>query len=130
MRAASSSRFHRVVVLLFIVGSSSPASAQKVGAIDYGRREAMIPMRDGVKLFTIVIGPEHASTPVPFLLLRTPYNATGYVGRPFPTEYVRDLAQDGYIFVFQDIRGLHKSEGTFVMNRPWQNGKGVDEATD
>jgi len=123
-------RLRMASVLAVLATSSAMVSAQKVGRFEYGRREQMIPMRDGVKLFTIFIGPERPSSPIPFLLLRTPYDATDYVGRPFPTDYVRNLAEDGYIFVFQDIRGLHKSEGTFVMNRPWQSGKGVDETTD
>ena len=106
------------------------ASAQTVGSFDYVRREAMIPMRDGTKLFTIIMAPKNTTAALPFLYLRTPYDATAYVGNPFPETYVADMARDGYIFVFQDIRGLFKSEGQFVMNRPWTQGKGIDETTD
>ncbi|MEO8450118.1 MAG: CocE/NonD family hydrolase [Gemmatimonadota bacterium] len=120
----------RLAPCLLFAAVVSPVQGQTVGSFDYGRREEMIPMRDGVKLFTIIIAPKTSSAPLPFLFLRTPYSATADVGEPFPTEYVRDMAQDGYIFVFQDIRGLYKSEGQFVMNRPWQHGKGVDETTD
>ena len=55
--------------------------------------------------------------------------ADNYAG-DFPIPYLQDLAADGYVFVFQDIRGLYHSEGTFVMNRPWQQGTGIDETTD
>jgi putative CocE/NonD family hydrolase len=107
-----------------------PLAAQTVGAFDYVRRDQMIPMRDGTRLYTIIMAPRSSPGPLPFLLLRTPYSADRYVGNPFPTQYLRDLAADGYIFVFQDIRGLYRSEGSFVMNRPWQAGKGIDETTD
>ncbi len=107
-----------------------PASAQQVGGFDYARRADEIPMRDGVKLHTVIFAPKSAPVPLPLILLRTPYGADAYPGRPFPTDYLRELAQDGYVFVFQDIRGLNKSEGEFVMNRPWTNGKGLDETTD
>ncbi len=73
--------------------------------------------------------PRSSEQPLPFLLLRTPYNAVDY-SSSFPDDYLKQLAVDGYIFVFQDIRGLHQSEGDFVMNRPWQGGKGIDESSD
>ena len=77
----------------------------------------MIPMRDGVKLHTIILKPADITTPLPFLIQRTPYGVDGtnrmsfFGGRP-------ELARDGYIYVAQDIRGRFKSEGTFVMSRP------------
>ena len=120
-------------LLVAVVATGSlPASAtaQVVGPFDYGRREEMIPMRDGTQLFTIILAPKTSPAPLPFLLLRTPYSASVYVGNPFPGDFFQELAQDGYIFVFQDIRGLYKSQGEFVMNRPWQGGRGIDESTD
>jgi predicted acyl esterase len=106
-------------------GFRTPAPLeQQVGAFDYARRDEMIPMRDGTKLFTIIMAPKAAPTPLPFMLLRTPYDASADVGNPFPTDYVKALAEDGYIFVFQDVRGLHRSEGQFVMNRPSTGGTG------
>jgi uncharacterized protein len=104
-------------------------SAQQVGSSSYARHDEEIAMRDGVRLHTVVIAPAAVSTPLPILLLRTPYGADAY-STPFPSDYLRELAQDGYIFVFQDIRGLNRSQGEFVMNRPWTNGKGLDETTD
>jgi uncharacterized protein len=99
---------------------------------DYVRTEVMIPMRDGIKLHTIILKPSDISTPLPFLIQRTPYGVdetnrmTFFGGRP-------ELARDGYIYVAQDIRGRFKSEGVFVMSRPEENHqdpKAVDESTD
>ncbi len=123
-------RLIRAAGVALLAATSTPLAAQTVGAFDYVRRDQMIPMRDGTRLYTIIMAPRSSPTPLPFLLLRTPYNAAHYVGDPFPIQYLRDLAADGYIFVFQDIRGLYRSEGAFVMNRPWQAGKGIDETTD
>ncbi len=102
----------------------------------YNKSEYMVPMRDGVKLYTIVYAPKDTSQAQPFMLVRTPYGIP-----PYPlTEYKRVLGpspefdRDGYIFVYQDARGKFRSEGTFqVMNpyRPVKNGpKDVDESTD
>ena len=109
---------------------------------DYVRREVMIPMRDGVKLHTVILVPKGAKG-APILLTRTPYNATeltthinsSHLG---PSLYGYDNATDvivegGYIRVVQDIRGKYGSEGEYVMNRPLhgpQNPTLVDHATD
>lgn len=109
---------------------------------DYVRREVMIPMRDGVKLHTVILVPKGAKD-APVLLTRTPYNATeltthtesSHLG---PSLYGYDNATDvivegGYIRVVQDIRGKYGSEGDYVMNRPLhgpQNPTPVDHATD
>jgi putative CocE/NonD family hydrolase len=105
-------------------------------APDLGERftktESMIAMRDGKKLNTIVLAPKKQTEPLPFLLLRTPYGAEDYSNRAFQF-YLRDLEEEGYIFVFQDIRGRYKSEGTFVMSRaPREPGepKAIDESSD
>ena len=109
---------------------------------DYTRREVMIPMRDGVKLHTVILVPKGANR-APILLTRTPYNATeltthsqsSHLG---PSLEGYDNATDvivegGYIRVVQDIRGKYGSEGEYVMNRPLhgpQNPTNVDHATD
>jgi putative CocE/NonD family hydrolase len=109
---------------------------------DYARREVMIPMRDGVKLHTVILVPKGAKA-APILLTRTPYNATeltthtnsSHLG---PSLYGYDNATDviiegGYIRVVQDIRGKYGSEGDYVMNRPLHgplNPTPVDHATD
>ena len=109
---------------------------------DYTRREVMIPMRDGVKLHTVILVPKNAKS-APILLTRTPYNATeltthsnsSHLG---PSLEGYDNATDvivegGYIRVVQDIRGKYGSEGEYVMNRPLRgplNPTNVDHATD
>jgi putative CocE/NonD family hydrolase len=109
---------------------------------DHVRREAMIPMRDGVKLHTVILVPKGAKK-APILLTRTPYDAnaltthipSAHLG---PNLYGYDNATDvivegGYIRVVQDIRGKYGSEGDYVMNRPLhgsQNPTPVDESTD
>ncbi|MGZ5480333.1 MAG: CocE/NonD family hydrolase, partial [Candidatus Aminicenantales bacterium] len=104
-----------VAALAAVVGVAS--SQQPAAAPDFTITEAMIPMRDGVKLHTVIFTPKAASTPQPFLFLRTPYQAPETT-RPLAAESYRELIAEGYIFVFQDIRGRFKSEGTFVMQRP------------
>jgi putative CocE/NonD family hydrolase len=99
---------------------------------DFSVARAMIPMRDGVKLFTIVFTPKNASSPLPFLLMRTPYGAPDSP-RPLLSEPYQELVEEGYIFVFQDIRGRYRSEGRFVMQRPPRERSdpaAIDESTD
>ena len=106
---------------------------------DYVKRVAMIPMRDGTKLYTVIVMKKGA-TNAPILLSRTPYDAKGTMNRVasqhgvdiMPIMY-REFFNDNYIIVQQDIRGLHNSEGQFVMNRPIVgplNKTGIDESTD
>ena len=115
------------LVIAFICCIAATSSAQT--KITYTRHEAMIPMRDGIKLYTVYYTPD-ISEPVPILIQRTPY---GSEDMPSPDQitYVKDMAAEGYIFVTQDIRGRYKSEGGFVMNRPILDKPGaVDESTD
>jgi hypothetical protein len=123
--------------------SETPATlTPAAGSFDYVRREAMIPMRDGVKLYTIILAPKGAKR-APILLTRTPYSAKDLTSHAAsshlgPILYGYDNATDvivegGYIRVVQDIRGKYGSEGDYVMNRPVhgvQNPTSVDEATD
>src|SRR3954452_19934028 len=106
---------------------------------DYVKRVAMIPMRDGTKLYTVLVMKKGA-TNAPILLSRTPYDAKATMNRVasqhgvdvLPIMY-REFFNDNYIIVQQDIRGLHNSEGEFVMNRPIVgplNNSGIDESTD
>jgi putative CocE/NonD family hydrolase len=103
----------------------------------FDKIEAMIPVRDGVKLHTEIYVPKNATTPLPILFERTPYgisspnSAGGYssmLGR------YNEMISEGYIFVFQDIRGRYGSQGKFVMlhpvHDPATDPKGIDEATD
>ena len=79
-------------------------------------RDEMIPMRDGARLHTRIFAPKDQREPLPFLMNRTPYGIGGIEGR-FDAAY-KALADEGYVFVFQDIRGKFGSEGTFIMQRP------------
>ncbi len=108
-------------------------------ANDYVKREVMIPMRDGVKLHTVIVLPKGAQH-APMLLTRTPYDASGRASR-LASPHMRDLlpqgdevfVDGGYIRVFQDIRGKYGSQGDYVMTRPLRgslNGSKVDHATD
>ena len=99
---------------------------------DYQRTEVMIPMRDGVKLHTVILKPADITTPLPFLMQRTPYGVDGTSRAAFFAQRPQ-LARDGYIYVAQDIRGRFKSEGEFVMSRPMadhSDPKAIDESTD
>src|SRR5262249_3002202 len=112
--------------------------APKTG-YDYEKRDVMIPMRDGVKLFTVIVVPKGAHN-APMILTRTPYNAAGRAARFHSFSMLATLPQgdevfvaDGYIRVFQDIRGKNGSEGDFVMTRPLRgplNLSSTDESTD
>ena len=99
---------------------------------DYQRTEVMIPMRDGVKLHAVILKPADITTPLPFLLTRTPYGVDGTTRESFVAQRP-ELARDGYIYVAEDIRGRFKSEGKFVMMRPLadhRDPRAVDESTD
>jgi putative CocE/NonD family hydrolase len=109
-----------------IASAQTPASAPQ-----FQRSEMMIPMRDGVRLHTLVFTPAGGNDSVPILLTRTPYGIKESEQRL--TGAYAELARDGYIFAFQDIRGRYGSEGNFLMNRPLHDpgdSAGVDEATD
>ncbi len=110
----------------FLTGFAQPA------ADTYNRQEIMITMRDGIKLNTVIFIPKDQTGALPFLLTRTPYGVSDQVS-PEKSLYIKDMAADGYIFVFQDIRGRYKSEGKFEMQRFSRNKKdprAIDESTD
>ena len=123
--------------------SETPAKFEPVTtSFDYTRREVMIPMRDGVKLRTIILLPKGAAG-APILLTRTPYNAEELTGHahsshlgPILKGYdnaLEVILEGGYIRVVQDVRGKYKSEGDYVMNRPLAgplNPTPVDHSTD
>jgi uncharacterized protein len=106
---------------------------------DFIRRAQMIPMRDGVELYTVIVMKKGVRD-APILLSRTPYDAahsTHRVGSQSIIDILEvmdaEFVQDGYIRVYQDIRGMHGSQGEFVMNRPLAgplNKTGIDESTD
>jgi len=112
---------------------------QTLPSADFVRRDAMVPMRDGTKLYTVVVMKKGTSNG-PILLSRTPYDAHHSTHRVLSQRIVdilevmdAEFAEDGYIRVYQDLRGLHRSEGTYVLNRPLAgplNDTGIDESTD
>ena len=123
--------FFSLFVLVFYVNE---VISQTGDITSYKVTTAMIPMRDGVKLFTTIVAPIGAKEPVPILIQRTPYGATlpdNY--NPVDIPYISGMAREGYIFIKQDIRGKYKSEGTMQIHQPLihETEKGaIDESTD
>ena len=123
--------------------SEMPAQFKPVtDSFDHERRVVMIPMRDGVKLHTVILVPRGAKG-APILLTRTPYDADNLTSHAQSSHLGPNLqgydnatdviVEGGYIRVIQDVRGKHGSEGDYVMNRPLrgpQNPTAVDHATD
>ena len=151
-----------IIAVLLALSLSSGASSQTPGSgqkqtlpsetpsrfeptddgFDYVKRDVMIPMRDGVRLHTVILVPKGARG-APILLTRTPYDATALTKHaesshlgPILSGYDNAtdvIVEGGYIRVVQDVRGKHGSEGDYVMNRPLrgpQNPTEVDHATD
>jgi putative CocE/NonD family hydrolase len=145
---------HPLVLPLLVAALHSAAQAQTaamapdipsatfeatVPGADYVKQVAMIPMRDGVKLYTVIVIPNNAHN-APMMLTRTPYNAARRARRsdsPHMASMLGDgddaFVAHGYIRVFQDVRGKYGSEGDYVMTRPLRgplNHTAVDHATD
>jgi uncharacterized protein len=146
-----------VLFLTLYIASAAPATAQATqtlpsetpatftpatASFDYIKRDVMIPMRDGIRLHTVIVIPKGAKN-APMLLTRTPYNASGMLNHeasshlgPILEGYdnATDVIVDGgYIRVIQDVRGKYGSEGDYVMTRPLQgplNPTQVDHSTD
>ena len=136
--------------LALILSAAPMAQAQQGGDIpkaftpptenrDYIKREVMIPMRDGKKLYTVIVIPKNAAD-APIVLTRTPYNAAARANRMDSPKMLSTLplademfVEHGYIRVYQDIRGKYKSEGDYVVTRPVigpLNPTKVDHVTD
>jgi putative CocE/NonD family hydrolase len=154
MMAARATSFLLLVGALVLAGPSAaqtPATLPSetpdtlrpaTSGFDYVRREAMIPMRDGVSLHTVILVPRGARG-APILLTRTPYSAdeltthaqSSHLG-PILNGYdnaTEVIVQGGYIRAVQDVRGKYGSEGDYVMNRPLhgpENPTAVDHSTD
>jgi hypothetical protein len=155
MKSISSTILCLIIVMIVTIAPSSAQTLpsetpQQLKPTNYGfeyeRREVMIPMRDGVKLHTVIIVPKsviEAKKHAPILLTRTPYNANDLTGHaasshlgPILNGYdnaLEVIVEGGYIRVVQDVRGKYGSEGDYVMNRPLRgplNPTKVDHATD
>jgi len=113
----------KIYLALLISSFFNDLHAQSDTITFYSKKTYMVPMRDGVNLFTVVLAPVQPIGSYPFLVQRTPYGAD----LPIPEDSsvsinrmgtLRPMAKEGYIFVFQDMRGKFKSEGVFEMTRP------------
>ena len=122
---------------LVAAGLATALAAQSVVGAGFERRDVMVPMRDGVRLYTEIYTPRErtAGEPLPIVFLRSPYGVSA--GPDRPTRYLqttfRELAKHGYVFVVQDARGRHGSEGSFVWNRPLRDRNdpdAIDASTD
>ncbi len=143
-------RLFRTNAVLLALLSAIAAQAQPGGDIpktftipqtsyDYVKREVMIPMRDGVRLHTVIVVPKSAKD-APMVLTRTPYNASRRASRSESPHMLAALplsdevfVKGGYIRVYQDVRGKYGSEGEYVMTKPVRgplNQTGTDHATD
>jgi putative CocE/NonD family hydrolase len=122
--------------------TSTPAFQPSTDSFDYVKRDVMIPMRDGVKLHTVIVVPK-GSKNAPILFTRTPYNATTQLSHAASTHLgpilngydnaTEVIVEGGYIRVVQDVRGKYGSEGEYLMTRPLHgplNPTPVDHATD
>ncbi|MBI3683116.1 MAG: CocE/NonD family hydrolase [Acidobacteria bacterium] len=121
---------------LAIVFSFTAAAQKELIKANYTKYEHRIPMRDGKRLFTAVYIPKDQSRKYPILMSRTPYSVGPYGTDNYPDSFRKSekFLKEGFIFVFQDVRGRYMSEGEFVNVRPYlENKKGppdVDEASD
>jgi putative CocE/NonD family hydrolase len=128
----------KILTIAFIFSFLQLSLSAQHDSIFYKKASVTIPMRDGIKLYTVILTPINASTDAPILMQRTPYGAN----RSLPDDSVftisnnfpyANMARDGYIFVFQDVRGKFNSEGTMQIHQPLihatQKDK-VDESTD
>ncbi len=119
-----------VIVLALLLGVSAEAQQPTVAPI-FKFEEVMIPVRDGVHLQTVILTPTSASGLLPILLRRTPYGVPDKAPPEMPPN-MKELAQDGYIFVIQNLRGRFKSEGVFKLSSQvdLQDPKATNETTD
>lgn len=119
-----------VSALLLLSGqSTTPSPASEPSAFKF--QEVMIPMRDGVRLQTVILTPVDQRSPLPILLQRTPYGVPNKAPAPMPPA-MKELAHDGYIFVMQNLRGRFKSEGKFLLSSyvDLADPKATNETTD
>jgi putative CocE/NonD family hydrolase len=124
-----------VSILLAFIPSAAGAQTEAEIKAGYTKIEQMIPMRDGIKLFTSIYIPKDTSQKYPFMFDRTPYSVAPYGADKYRTSLGPDdlFLKEGYIFVYQDVRGRWMSEGDFEDVRPYiphKTGTQIDETTD
>ncbi|MSU64721.1 MAG: CocE/NonD family hydrolase [Opitutus sp.] len=122
---------------LLLGGNVAPGATAAYRTQDhYARQDVMIPMRDGIKLYTQIYAPKDAAEKYPLLLFRTPYAVGDYAAGEFKAVIgpTNDFAQEGYIVAYQDVRGKFQSEGEFIHHPTYLANKTrpdqVDESTD
>jgi|SRR5579884_585571 len=130
-----------LTALAYAQRTTAPTEEEKKGAAwvreNYTKYEYLVPMRDGVRLFTSVYVPKDASQPWPIMFSRTPYSVGPYGVDNYrsalgPSDF---FAKSKYIFVYQDVRGRYMSEGVYENMRPLldthsRNSRDIDESTD
>jgi len=125
----------RTLALLVVFAATAFPQKEYIKA-NYTKYEYRIPMRDGKKLFTSVYTPKDTSRQYPFLITRTPYSIKPYGADQYPDNFPKSekFVKEGFIFVFQDVRGRYMSEGEFVNVRPYNPNKrtpqDIDESSD
>ena len=123
-----------VLAAFLLIGTAAQGGSDSFKAKSYyTKTEFRIPMRDGKRLFTVVYAPKDQSRAYPFLVTRTPYSVAPYGSGKYPrTLYPgSQFAREGFIFVYQDVRGRGMSEGTWIEMTPQRDGAaGIDESTD
>jgi len=124
--------FLRISLLVVIAASAiaqQPIAEPAKSPFTY--QEVMIPMRDGVHLQTVILTPVDQKGPLPIILSRTPYGVRDKALEKVPAN-LKELAQDGYIFVSQNLRGRFKSEGVFKLSSyvDLNDPKATNETTD
>ncbi len=127
--------FTRILLLLSLSTQLFSAAQSFDIKAHYTKQEVYIPMRDGVRLFTSIYVPRDTSRSYPILMLRTPYSVSPYGSNKFKKSLgpSTTFAKEGFIFVYQDVRGRFMSEGKFVNMRPYipnKKGNQIDETTD
>ena len=115
------------VLIVLTIAAAQPSAAKAI----FKFQEVMIPMRDGVHLQTVILTPVHQHGPLPILFRRTPYGVPSAPPKEMPAS-TRELAQVGYIFVIQNLRGRFKSEGVFKLSSEvnLDDPKATNETTD
>jgi uncharacterized protein len=120
----------------YIITYAQPSQDSAYIRQNYTKMEKYITMRDGIRLFTSIYTPKDQSKKYPILMTRTPYNVGPYGENAYKKTLGQNmlLARDGFIFVYQDVRGRWMSEGNFVDVRPnienKKSNKDVDESSD
>ena len=129
--------FLYLITSLFVSAQKSNSSLSLQFIKDnYTKLESMIPMRDGIKLYTAIYIPKDSAEAYPFLLMRTPYSCSPYGPNNYSSNLgpTKDFIKEKYIFVYQDVRGRYMSEGNFQEMTPAIDHKksntDVDESSD